>query len=105
LGRGLLGLLIDCWVRVSVSTETLIRITEGHAPGNVYEEVRREFADVELIALSIGTAAGRVTRSGNDKHQSRNNGFAASRLRCRAARYRVPLVDLSAQAHGRPLMA
>jgi alkylhydroperoxidase family enzyme len=33
--------------------EALTRITEGHAPDEVYEEVRRECSDGELIALSM----------------------------------------------------
>lgn len=57
MGSGLLGLLTACWVRASVWTEALTRITECHAPDDVYEEVRREFSDVELIALSIAIDA------------------------------------------------
>lgn len=38
-------------------TETLTLITEGHAPDAVYEEVRTEFADDELIALSLAIGA------------------------------------------------
>jgi alkylhydroperoxidase family enzyme len=37
--------------------EALTRITESHAPDEVYEEVRREFSDEELIALSLAIAA------------------------------------------------
>jgi alkylhydroperoxidase family enzyme len=69
LGSGLLGLLTACWVRppsglytpreraVLAWTEALTRITEGHAPDDVYEEVRREFSNEELIALSIALGA------------------------------------------------
>jgi AhpD family alkylhydroperoxidase len=38
-------------------TEALTLITEGHAPDDVYEEVRAEFTDDELIALSIAIGA------------------------------------------------
>lgn len=38
-------------------TEALTRIAEGHAPDDVYEEVRAEFSDDELIALSIAIGA------------------------------------------------
>jgi AhpD family alkylhydroperoxidase len=38
-------------------TEALTLITEGHAPDDVYEEVRAEFSDDELIALSIAIGA------------------------------------------------
>ena len=38
-------------------TEALTLVTEGHAPDDVYEEVRAEFTDDELIALSIAIGA------------------------------------------------
>jgi AhpD family alkylhydroperoxidase len=38
-------------------TEALTLITAGHAPDDVYEEVRAEFTDDELIALSIAIGA------------------------------------------------
>jgi len=38
-------------------TEALTLITEGHASDEVYEEVRGEFSDDELIALSIAIGA------------------------------------------------
>ena len=38
-------------------TEALTLVTAGHAPDDVYEEVRAEFTDDELIALSIAIGA------------------------------------------------
>ena len=34
--------------------EALTRIADGHAPDDVYAEVRRHFSEEELVALSIG---------------------------------------------------
>jgi alkylhydroperoxidase family enzyme len=38
-------------------TEALTLITESHAPDDVYDEVRAEFTDNELISLSIAIGA------------------------------------------------
>ena len=56
-------LLLDAWRESALFTEreraalawveALTRITDGHAPDDVYAEVRRHFTDDELIALSI----------------------------------------------------
>ena len=56
-------LLLDAWRESVLFTEreraalawveALTRITDGHAPDDVYAEVRRHFTDDELIALSI----------------------------------------------------
>lgn len=34
-------------------TEALTRNTESHTPNDAYEEIRYEFSDKELLALSI----------------------------------------------------
>ncbi len=59
-------LLLDAWhesamyserERAALAwTEALTKVTETHAPDDVYEEVRRVFSEDELIALSIAVA-------------------------------------------------
>lgn len=56
-------LLLDAWRESAMFTareraalawtEALTRITEGHAPDAVFEEVRSQFSEDEVIALSI----------------------------------------------------
>jgi AhpD family alkylhydroperoxidase len=59
-------LLLDAWHESALYTEreraalawteALTKITEGHAPDHIYDEVRRHFSDADLIALSIAIA-------------------------------------------------
>lgn len=37
-------------------TETITNIQQGHAPDEVYEEVRREFTEAELVKLTLAIA-------------------------------------------------
>jgi AhpD family alkylhydroperoxidase len=56
-------LLLDAWRESALFTEreraalawveALTKITDGHAPDDVYAEVRRHFPEEELVALSI----------------------------------------------------
>jgi AhpD family alkylhydroperoxidase len=38
-------------------TEALTLITQGHAPDDIYEEVRRQFSDAELASLTMAIVA------------------------------------------------
>jgi AhpD family alkylhydroperoxidase len=59
-------LLLDAWresalyserERAALAwTDALTKITDGHAPDAVYDEVRRHFSDEDLIALSLAIA-------------------------------------------------
>ncbi|MDB5411514.1 MAG: alkylhydroperoxidase [Rhodospirillales bacterium] len=59
-------LLLDAWresalyserERAALAwTEALTRITDGHAPDEIYQAARREFSDADLVALSLAIA-------------------------------------------------
>lgn len=59
-------LLLDAWAKSALYTEreraalawteALTNIREGHAPDEVYDQVRRQFSEAELVALSIAIA-------------------------------------------------
>lgn len=62
-------------------TEALTLISQTHAPDGVYEEVRRQFAEDELVKLTVlvGTinAWNRIAISFRSVHPVRTAGAAA----------------------------